>query len=91
MSLARNLIYVGKKVVAVGKNYAGHVKEMGGIGGTLDALPPSPVIFLKPTTAYTHHPAPIVLNPEVGEIHHEVRGAREKEEKDYAVIPVLLN
>jgi 2-keto-4-pentenoate hydratase/2-oxohepta-3-ene-1,7-dioic acid hydratase in catechol pathway len=34
------------KVVAVGKNYAGHVKEMGG-----GPPPEDPVLFLKPSTA----------------------------------------
>ncbi len=34
------------KVVAVGKNYADHVREMGG-----DAPPEEPVLFLKPSTA----------------------------------------
>src|ERR1700710_2889859 len=34
------------KVVCVGKNYADHVKEMGG-----DAPPESPVLFLKPSTS----------------------------------------
>ncbi|HEV2240892.1 MAG TPA: fumarylacetoacetate hydrolase family protein [Streptosporangiaceae bacterium] len=33
------------KVIAIGKNYAEHVREMGG------ELPPEPVIFLKPSTA----------------------------------------
>jgi 2-keto-4-pentenoate hydratase/2-oxohepta-3-ene-1,7-dioic acid hydratase in catechol pathway len=33
------------KIVCVGKNYADHVREMGG-----DAPPTDPVIFLKPTT-----------------------------------------
>src|SRR5260370_12468135 len=33
------------KVVAIGKNYAEHVREMGG------EPPPEPVIFLKPPTA----------------------------------------
>ena len=33
------------KVVAIGKNYADHVREMGG------EAPPEPVIFLKPSTA----------------------------------------
>jgi 2-keto-4-pentenoate hydratase/2-oxohepta-3-ene-1,7-dioic acid hydratase in catechol pathway len=33
------------KVIAVGKNYADHVAEMGG------ELPPEPVLFLKPSTA----------------------------------------
>jgi len=34
------------KVVCVGKNYADHVREMGG-----DEPPPEPVIFLKPSTS----------------------------------------
>ena len=36
------------KVVAVGRNYAGHVREMGGAG-----LPQEPVLFLKPSTSVT--------------------------------------
>jgi 2-keto-4-pentenoate hydratase/2-oxohepta-3-ene-1,7-dioic acid hydratase in catechol pathway len=36
------------KVVAVGKNYAEHVKEMGGT-----ELPGEPVLFLKPSTSVT--------------------------------------
>ncbi len=35
-------------MVAVGKNYAEHVKEMGGT-----ELPPEPVLFLKPSTSVT--------------------------------------
>jgi 2-keto-4-pentenoate hydratase/2-oxohepta-3-ene-1,7-dioic acid hydratase in catechol pathway len=34
------------KVIAIGKNYADHVREMGG-----SEPPPEPVIFLKPSTA----------------------------------------
>ena len=34
------------KVVAVGKNYLDHVKEMGG-----DAAPEAPILFLKPSTS----------------------------------------
>ena len=36
---------IPSKVVAVGKNYADHAREMGG------EAPASPVIFLKPSTA----------------------------------------
>ena len=36
------------KVVAVGKNYAEHVKEMGGT-----ELPAEPILFLKPSTSVT--------------------------------------
>jgi 2-keto-4-pentenoate hydratase/2-oxohepta-3-ene-1,7-dioic acid hydratase in catechol pathway len=37
------------KVVAVGKNYAGHISEMGG------EPPAEPVLFLKPSTSVTGH------------------------------------
>ena len=40
------------KVVAVGRNYAGHVREMRGLSGT-DQLPQEPVLFLKPSTSVT--------------------------------------
>jgi 2-keto-4-pentenoate hydratase/2-oxohepta-3-ene-1,7-dioic acid hydratase in catechol pathway len=39
------------KVVAVGKNYAEHVKEMGD-----PELPAEPVLFLKPSTSVTASP-----------------------------------
>ena len=38
------------KVVAVGKNYAEHVREMGG-----SELPAEPILFLKPSTSVTGH------------------------------------
>ncbi|HEV3381512.1 MAG TPA: fumarylacetoacetate hydrolase family protein [Trebonia sp.] len=41
------------KVVAVGKNYAGHVREMGG------DPPEEPVLFLKPSTSVTGPSDPI--------------------------------
>ena len=44
------------KVVAIGKNYAGHVREMGG------EPPDEPVIFLKPSTAVAG-PADAIVRP----------------------------
>jgi 2-keto-4-pentenoate hydratase/2-oxohepta-3-ene-1,7-dioic acid hydratase in catechol pathway len=41
------------KVVAVGKNYAEHVKEMRGLFGADDELPAEPILFLKPSTSVT--------------------------------------
>ncbi|GII92653.1 hypothetical protein Ssi02_28840 [Sinosporangium siamense] len=38
------------KVIAIGKNYAGHVREMGG-----DQLPAEPVVFSKPSTSVIGH------------------------------------
>jgi 2-keto-4-pentenoate hydratase/2-oxohepta-3-ene-1,7-dioic acid hydratase in catechol pathway len=46
------------KVVCVGKNYADHVKEMGG-----DEPPADPVIFLKPSTSVIGPSAAIKLPP----------------------------
>jgi len=49
------------KVVAIGKNYADHVAEMGG------EPPPEPVIFLKPSTAVTGPRDPIVYPSQLSE------------------------
>lgn len=53
------------KVVAVGKNYADHVAEMGG------EVPPSPVIFLKPSTSIIGAGDAIRLPTDAGVVHHE--------------------
>lgn len=58
-------IAVGK-IVAAGRNYAAHVKEMGG------GQAPGTVFFLKPSTSIVHEGEPIVF-PESGDLlHHEV-------------------
>jgi len=43
------------KVVAVGKNYAEHVREMGKLFGDGEQLPAEPVLFLKPSTSVIGH------------------------------------
>ncbi len=53
------------KVVCVGRNYADHAAERGGV------VPDEPVIFLKPATAVIGPGAAIVLPSEAGEVHHE--------------------
>ena len=53
------------KVVAIGKNYADHVKEMGG-----DA-PVDPVMFLKPSTSVVGPGTPIALPHQSGNVHYE--------------------
>lgn len=55
----------GKKIVAVGRNYAQHAKELG------NAVPTKPFFFLKPTTSYLRPGKPIEVPFGVGEIHHE--------------------
>jgi len=54
------------KILAVGRNYAAHVAEMG--------APPDapPVLFLKPPSALVGDGATVLLPREAGSVHHEV-------------------
>jgi len=54
------------KVVGIGKNYAGHIAEMGE-----DEPPRDPVVFLKPNTSVIGPDAPIVLPSWSEEVHYE--------------------
>jgi 2-keto-4-pentenoate hydratase/2-oxohepta-3-ene-1,7-dioic acid hydratase in catechol pathway len=54
------------KVVVVGKNYADHVREMGG-----DEPPPSPIISLKPSTSVIGAGDAIRLPPDSQRVEHE--------------------
>ena len=56
---------VPSKVVAVGKNYAEHAREMGG------EAPADPVVFLKPSTAVIGPDDPVRLPALSAEVHHE--------------------
>jgi 2-keto-4-pentenoate hydratase/2-oxohepta-3-ene-1,7-dioic acid hydratase in catechol pathway len=56
---------IPSKVLAIGKNYADHAREMGG------EPPAEPVLFLKPSTAVVAPGAPIVLPAGVGRVDHE--------------------
>jgi len=53
------------KIVAVGKNYADHAKEMGG------EVPSSPLLFFKPNTAVAGPDDPIVLPDFSQEVSYE--------------------
>lgn len=57
--------FLPSKVVALGKNYADHAKEMGG-----DA-PTTPLIFLKPSTSVIGEGDAIRLPPSSDEVHFE--------------------
>jgi acylpyruvate hydrolase len=55
----------GRKIVAIGRNYAAHAKEM------KSAVPTKPFFFLKPTSSYIV-PGEAIEVPEGCEVHHEV-------------------
>ncbi|GAB2474984.1 fumarylacetoacetate hydrolase family protein [Jatrophihabitans fulvus] len=57
--------FLPSKVVALGKNYADHAKEMGG------EAPKSPLIFLKPSTSVIGDGDTIRLPPSSDEVHFE--------------------
>ncbi len=44
------------KIVAIGKNYIKHVKEMGG-----SEIPKAPVLFFKPWSTITYNPTKVHL------------------------------
>ena len=54
------------KILAVGRNYAAHNKEM----GTEAKIPP--VVFFKPPSALVHDGGNVALPRELGAVHHEV-------------------
>jgi 2-keto-4-pentenoate hydratase/2-oxohepta-3-ene-1,7-dioic acid hydratase in catechol pathway len=53
------------KVVAFGRNYADHAREMGG------EVPEHPVVFLKPSTSVIGPGEAIAYPPQSREVHHE--------------------
>ena len=56
---------LASKVICMGKNYAAHAEEMGGVA------PEDPVIFLKPNTAIIGPNVPIQLPADANPVHHE--------------------
>jgi 2-keto-4-pentenoate hydratase/2-oxohepta-3-ene-1,7-dioic acid hydratase in catechol pathway len=57
--------FLPSKVVALGKNYADHAREMGG------EAPETPMIFLKPSTSVIGDGDAIRLPPSSNEVHFE--------------------
>lgn len=54
------------KVVCIGRNYLDHIRELN------NAVPETPILFMKPATALTTLDEPIRLPVGRGECHHEV-------------------
>lgn len=57
---------MGTKIVAVGRNYAAHAKELG------NAVPKEPVLFLKPTSSYVREGGAIEIPHPLQSVHHEI-------------------
>ncbi|KAK3016337.1 hypothetical protein RJ639_005721, partial [Escallonia herrerae] len=62
----QKLLGVGTKIVAVGRNYAAHAKELG------NAVPKEPVLFMKPTTSYLANGGTIEVPQPLESLDHEV-------------------
>ncbi|XP_062108719.1 probable acylpyruvase FAHD1, mitochondrial [Humulus lupulus] len=65
-SQEKGLVQVGTKIVAVGRNYAAHAKELG------NALPKEPMLFLKPTSSYLEAGGTIEIPHPLEWLDHEV-------------------
>ena len=67
LTSSQQLLTHGKKIVAIGRNYAEHAKELG------NAIPQEPFFFLKPTTSYIRSGSKIEI-PLGGQatVHHEI-------------------
>ncbi|KAJ9060535.1 hypothetical protein DSO57_1029792 [Entomophthora muscae] len=61
----RNFVQTGRKIVAIGRNFMDHAKELN------NAIPKAPFFFLKPTSSYVQEPHPIEL-PKGCDVHYEV-------------------
>ncbi|KZV60492.1 hypothetical protein PENSPDRAFT_593993 [Peniophora sp. CONT] len=65
MSIAAQFVRQGKKIVAIGRNYADHVSELN------NKVPKEPFFFLKPTSSYVPNNGYIEI-PKGVIAHHEV-------------------
>lgn len=57
------------KIVCVGRNYADHARELS------NAVPSSPILFMKPSTALIDMSVPINIPKDLGGVHHELEVA----------------
>lgn len=61
----KNFTEIGRKIVAVGRNYKAHAAELGNV------VPEKPLLFLKPTSAYIQE-GERIRNPGSNNLQHEV-------------------
>ena len=54
------------KIICIGRNYAAHAKELN------NAVPTSPVFFLKPDTSLFRNNAPFFIPNHSNDVHHEL-------------------
>lgn len=62
----QKLVNLGTKIVAVGRNYAAHAKELG------NPIPKEPVLFMKPTSSYLSNGGNIQIPPPLQSLDYEV-------------------
>jgi acylpyruvate hydrolase len=67
LDLMASFARTGRKIVAIGRNYAKHAKELG------NAVPEKPFFFLKPTTSYVFSGGNVEI-PQGVLVHHEGTG-----------------
>ncbi|KAG0318339.1 hypothetical protein BGZ99_005740 [Dissophora globulifera] len=65
MATASDFRRTGRKIIAIGRNYSEHAKELG------NAVPTAPFFFLKPTSSYITDGQSIEV-PLGAEVHHEL-------------------
>ncbi|KAF7254872.1 hypothetical protein EG68_07523 [Paragonimus skrjabini miyazakii] len=66
LEMHKGLRQICRKVVAVGRNYVEHARELG------SEIQSEPVIFLKPSSSIIEHGEAIEIPNGVIEVHHEV-------------------
>ncbi len=54
------------KIIAIGRNYAAHARELG------NQVPGEPLIFMKPSTAVIDSGRPFIYPPFSGDVHYEL-------------------
>ena len=53
------------KIIGIGRNYVGHVKELG------NEIPEEPVIFFKPPSSLTNHNGKVIYPPQTNRLEYE--------------------